>query len=366
LGIILKNSFKAFVVCFAWEKAHSSLKNPCGMFQYIKNLYGNNVWETQKDIKTARSLGIRYCAQNYLFKCLRKAFVLQKNQLQIIGETWKKINFKALNLDGSAELLLNPVDAGFSKEFFIYGFREPLNTAALFSCVARLKPTVLDVGSNLGYFPLIELEAGAKEVVAVEPVPSTFALLSRTLQRVKRVELLNIAISDREERLKLYVAAERNGTSSSRPFVGNSRRVIVEEINVKAETLQQMADQYPIDMVRMDVEGHEYRILGRKIPDQIDCISMELHVIPPYSKDQAVGLLRNLSEQNFQASVAINGMSFGYYFLVQHAGLELAYKLVTMINAQAPSCPQIHTDLSFNELVSWLPEPCVVYLFMQR
>jgi FkbM family methyltransferase len=301
-----------------------------------------------------------------LVNCIRKALVLKKNHAQVAAETWKKINFKALNLNGSAKLLLNPADDGFSKDFCVYGFREPLNTSAIFSHVARRKPTVLDVGSNLGYFPLVELEAGAKEVVAVEPVPSTFALLSRTLHWAKHVELLNVAISDEGRRLKLYVAKERNNTSSSELFIRNGRRVIAGEINAKAETLQQMVDQYPINMVRMDVEGHEYRILAKNIPDQIDCISMELHIIPPYDKSHAERLLRNLNEQNFQASVVINEMSFGYYFLVEHAGLEFTYKLATMINGQAPSCPQIHTNLSFNELVSWLPETCVVYLFMQR
>jgi hypothetical protein len=132
------------------------------------------------------------------------------------------------------------------------------------------------------------------------------------------------------------------------------------------ETLQQVADQYPINMVRMDVEGHEYRILAKKIPDQIDCINVELHIIPPYNKDQAVGLLRNLNEQNFQASVVINKMHFGHCFLVQHARLESAYKLATMINSQARSCPQIQTNLSFDELVSWLLETCVVHLLLRR
>ena len=64
---------------------------------------------------------------------------------------------------------------------------------------------VLDIGGNLGYFSIIELQAGAKKVISVEPVPSTFRLLSKTLEGYKEAKPLNIAISDSKESLKLYV-----------------------------------------------------------------------------------------------------------------------------------------------------------------
>ena len=100
--------------------------------------------------------------QTYSHAVPYKFFRAKKNKVHFAEPIWRDINFKALNLDASAKLLLNPLDEGFSKEFYLYGFREPLNTFAIFNNVTKSQPIVLDVGGNLGYFPLVELAAGAR------------------------------------------------------------------------------------------------------------------------------------------------------------------------------------------------------------
>ena len=61
-----------------------------------------------------------------------------------------------------------------------------------------------------------------------------------------------------------------------------------------------------MNMVRSDVEGHEYRILSEPVPDEIDSLCIELHVLPPFNKLQAVKLIQNLNSQNFNTHVEIN------------------------------------------------------------
>ncbi len=316
--------------------------------------------------KTIKSKGPIYFLHNYAYKLLIQDFFIRKSYTNLEKPTWKNINFQALQLRASGRLLLNPVDVGFSREFNVYGFREPLNTFVLFSYIAKEKPTILDIGGNLGYFPLIELEAGARKVVVVEPVPATFSLLSKTLADFDHAELLDIAISDHEGLLKLYTSTERNVTSSSRELITGTGHDVSGEFNVKACTLAEMAEEYRVNMIRMDVEGHEYAILARDIPKQINAINMELHVLPHYEKKQALGLLQNLRSQGFRVSVAVNEMGYGYYRIVHLLGLKNAYKLATSTLTQARSCPSVLLNPSVSELVDRVPEKGQIHLILER
>ncbi len=320
----------------------------------------------ERSSKTIKQKGFVYFLQNYAYKWLDQDFLIRKAYSNFEEPTWREINFKALELSASARLLLNPSDVGFSREFNVYGFREPLNTFSLFGYIAKEKPAILDIGGNLGYFPLIELEAGARKVVVVEPVPATFSLLSKTLAGFRQAELLDVAISDHDGLLKLYVANERNVTSASKLLVTNTGHTISEELNVKACTLAEMTDEYPVSMIRMDVEGHEYAILAGEVPEQINAINIELHVLPPYDKRQALRLLQNLRHQGFRVSVAVNEMGYGYYHLVQLVGLKEAYRLASSTLTQARSCPRIRRNPSITELVDRVPDRGQIHLLLQR
>jgi FkbM family methyltransferase len=256
---------------------------------------------------------------------------------------------------------------GFSREFNAYGFREPLNTYAFFCQVAKKKPVVLDVGGNLGYFALVELQAGAKKVVVVEPVPSTFSFLAKTLESYKeRTEVLNMAISDSEEPLKLYVATKHNVTSSFKQLLVGTGHKLAYEINATSNTLQNMAETYQVNMVRMDVEGHEYCILSKPIPDQIDSLCIELHVLPPFNKLQAAKLLQSLNSQNFHTHVAINEMEYEYYELIEKLGLKNTYNWITTFGSKSIKRPCIQVNPSFSDVTKMIPERGQIHLLLER
>ena len=326
----------------------------------------SNSAKVRRAIAVIRSQGFTYYSQNYLKRRLYNSFLKKKQYTKLNDCGWKEINFKALNLHGSAKILLNPLDMGFSREFNVYGFREPLNTYAFFCNVAKKKPVVLDIGGNLGYFSLIELQAGAKKVISVEPVPSTFGFLTKTLEKYKDAKPLNIAISDHKESLKLYVGTDLNVTSSFRQLFVNTDHLLAYEIMANAETLQSMEEKYPITMIRMDVEGHEYRILSERIPDQIDSINIELHVLPPFNKKHAVNLLQCLSSQNFKVHTAINEMSYEYYDFVHRFGLKRGYKLARALGSKLTVRPCIQVNPSFQDIVDKIPERGQIHLTLER
>jgi len=320
----------------------------------------------QQLIKDNKADGFACFAQRFALKLMDELFNIRKTKVKFKGEVWKTLNFKALGLNAEAKLLLNPKDEGFSKQFYLYGFREPLNTFVMFKTIAKKKPTVLDIGSNLGYFALIELQAGAKQVIAVEPVPLTFSLLSRTLEDYRNTTLLNIAVSNKHENLKLYVANEFNVTSSQATFLKNSGHKVFKEINAPAVPISTLAEEYPITMVRMDVEGHEYCLLGGDIPNQIETICLELHMLPPFGRRQVTKLFENLDRQGFKAARVIYEMPYGFYPLINHLGLEMTYKLANILKEENMSGVNIRQNIDLMNLADEIEEGGILHLILQK
>jgi hypothetical protein len=155
-------------------------------------------------------------------------------------------------------------------------------------------------------------------------------------------------------------------TTFSKQILTVNLHEVSEELHAKAVTLDAIAEKEPIGMVRMDIEGYEYHILGNRLPDSVKMISVELHVIPPYDKSQALELLGGLREQNFRVRVAINEMIYAYYPIIQHAGLKTAYKLVTEFNYFSRYCPCVRVNPSTEELEYMIPQQGQIHLILQR
>ena len=318
-------------------------------------------------IKENGADGVLSFAQRFSLQLMEEYYNLRKGTVKIANEIWRKINFSALNLhfDSESRLLLNPVDEGFSKEFYLYGFREPLNTFAIFNKIKQKKPFVLDIGSNLGYFPLVELQAGAKHVIAVEPVPLTFSFLSKTLEKYENATSFNVAMSDKEEMLRLYVAKKFNVTSSQPELLKDGGHEIFKEITIHALPLSNLAEKFPIDLIRLDLEGHEYFMLGGDIPDRINTICMELHVIPPFGRDHVRKLFKNFKRHGFRLSLVIDEMPRGFYPLVSNLGLEETYKLINSFKRKNLSGISYELDVDFDTFANNINRG-IVHLILEK
>jgi len=102
-----------------------------------------------------------------------------------------------IGLDSKIRIYVDPFDNGLSKDLLNYRIRKPLHVLMLYKIIAALKPElVADIGSNIGYFPLIELNAGAKRILCFEPNPIAYKYLKLNLNHFSnRVELFSKAIS---------------------------------------------------------------------------------------------------------------------------------------------------------------------------
>jgi len=288
------------------------------------------------------------------------SFLYRKEKKKIGGRSYRKIDFKVLGLGGDKKLLLNPNDRGFSREFHSYGFREPLNTMFIYKIVKEKKPIILDIGSNLGYFALIELEAGAKHVIAVEPVPETFRFLCENLKGYDNVTPLNLLVSDKEEISEFYIGDELNRSSLLPDFTEDLGCKIKEKLTIKTLPLSRLVKEYGANMIRMDVEGYEYRILSGKIDDQITTICMEFHV-PLFQKNEAISLLKNLFNQGFKSRFFIRTLFYQYYPFLVTLGVSPTLKLANFLEGK-----MIQKNLELNQIVPQIREPDVFHLILER
>lgn len=119
----------------------------------------------------------------------------------------------------------------------------------------------LDIGANVGHYTMrmAELVGPDGRVVALEPVPDTFALLAANarLFNYENVSLLNVAASDRVAAVGIHIPSFSNGLTNF-----YQARLEANESHLRVLTLPIDALSLPvIRLVKIDVEGHEAAVL---------------------------------------------------------------------------------------------------------
>jgi FkbM family methyltransferase len=177
-------------------------------------------------------------------------------------------------------IYLNPNDSGLSQQLIKWRIREPINTYFLSKMIRNLKPDVLDVGGNIGYFPLIEVLSEAKTVTAYEPVSDSFKFLVKNLIGFPNVKFYNRGLSDRIGVETIFVTDKRNMSTiipdKNILKLGNIK--IVGSEKIRMTTLKEACSKIWSSniLVRMDIEGYETKVL-KEIPDKVKYLSFELH-----------------------------------------------------------------------------------------
>jgi FkbM family methyltransferase len=129
---------------------------------------------------------------------------------------------------------------------------EPHVTAVL---EREIKPgsTFVDIGANMGWFTL--LAAGvAEQVIAIEPNPTNVQLIYRSLlaNHFERVRVVECAVTDRPTLLRLNFLRS-NGSVAAIDGASGQAITIVQGQPLDAL----LADAERVDVIKMDIEGHE-------------------------------------------------------------------------------------------------------------
>jgi FkbM family methyltransferase len=128
---------------------------------------------------------------------------------------------------------------------------------------AQLRATLLvDAGANVGYMSLLmaKFSAGTANVWAFEPHPEIYSALQRNVRLNdydSKIHLVQCALSETQGAAKLFlpIGFEKNRGLAS------LQRPTPQYIEVRTDTLDRCFAQQRIDVLKVDVEGHELSVL---------------------------------------------------------------------------------------------------------
>jgi FkbM family methyltransferase len=230
---------------------------------------------------------------------------------------------------------------------YFFGVWEPAITAYV-SGLLRPGDTVIDIGANVGAHTLLasHLVGPTGKVYAIEASPSIYRRLCVNLEAngVRNVVATNIAVSDKAERVSVYLHEESNlGRTTIVAHVA-AKLETTTEAQVEARKLQEIVPREAIRRARLfkiDVEGAEWLVIrGMKelLPELAPDAEILVEVNPA-----ALG--------HFGASVA------GFVTLLRDAGfaayrMENSYDVSAYINRARPDLqPLLSEDFSLVDIV---------------
>lgn len=159
--------------------------------------------------------------------------------------------------------------------------------------------TIIDLGGQNGYFSVFASKY-AKEIFTFEPIPENYNNILKNVQLNHLehiVKPVNLAVSDKEEKIKIYLS---NNTGGHSIYYGASGQFH----EISTTTLPNIFDDNHIEhchLLKMDIEGSEYNILY-SLPDEyfskIDHIRMEVHEIDKEQNNHRC-LINYLKQKNY-------------------------------------------------------------------
>jgi len=194
-----------------------------------------------------------------------------------------------------------PKDKGIARELAAHRIHEPLATQLIES---YLKPgmNVIDIGSNIGYYALLEarLVGAHGRVIAIEPVPDNFRQLSKNIRDngYKNILKYQVAIGDQTGTAPMHISEKSNWHCLS-PVPWKTTEILVPVTTLDA--LLATCRLHSVDLVRMDLEGYEVvviRGMQQTLAKYSPKLLVELH--PQVIGTQAiVGYLRLLKSLGY-------------------------------------------------------------------
>ncbi|WP_211828398.1 FkbM family methyltransferase [Kistimonas asteriae] len=125
---------------------------------------------------------------------------------------------------------------------------------------AKRNSTALDIGANIGNHSIYFSKFFSK-VIAFEPNPKTYRLLGINTEDISNIEAKKVGLSDKKDILNFKI--DKTNWGASRITGEDLNYDASSFINVHVESLDDvLSDQTSrIELIKIDVEGHELRVL---------------------------------------------------------------------------------------------------------
>ncbi len=167
------------------------------------------------------------------------------------------------------KMYLDIYDKGLSAQLIKYRKRE-MDHKFLLDRTLTEGSVVLDIGANIGYYALMELNliGPSGSLIAVEPSPWNVNLLEKNLELNKKKDNVRVvlgAISSSSGTDTFHLASSSN-LNTFQNYGTVTQHLTGETIEVNtyrvAEVLTKEEFDRGIDLIRMDVEGHEVDVIN--------------------------------------------------------------------------------------------------------
>jgi len=144
----------------------------------------------------------------------------------------------------------------------------------------------IDFGSNIGDVSTYINDKFGCKIYCYEPHPEAFALLKEKFKKYKNIQTINCAVSNQNLEQNFYLHKESNEESNLLYSQAASLEKMKENISldnkikIKCLHIKDILKKFNyIDCIKIDIEGHEYKILpfiieNRKMIKKVVC---ELH-----------------------------------------------------------------------------------------
>jgi len=200
----------------------------------------------------------------FLLRVLRTLIVRAYSQLKLLRYRLRfKNRFVTKTILGN-KMALNMDDKGMSTNLIIHELWEK-SAVQMVEGIAQRGNVVVDIGSNIGYYALLEARLVGEngKVFAIEPVDENLRTLKKNivLNDFPNIEVFQLAIGDENKHDNIYVSDFRNQSSMiHREDLTVNKKTKKQAIEVM--TLDRFLEDKPTpDLIRMDVEGYEYEII---------------------------------------------------------------------------------------------------------
>lgn len=140
------------------------------------------------------------------------------------------------------------------------------------------KPIVVDVGANLGQFNLFcRAYLGAERVISIEPLLSSYQLLSENAECVS--DCINMLVTEQESETSFHVARDSQLSSTVRADGGDYCEEIVMK-GLPLEVLLKSAGVDRINLLKIDTEGSEMNVLRSTgaLLEKTDVVLVEMSI----------------------------------------------------------------------------------------
>lgn len=215
-----------------------------------------------------------------------------------------EINFKPFGLKKPFPVFrINKHDVGLSQQLKKNGFREPINTLALVKAYKRLDPekwAILDIGGNIGYFPMIAALTFKGPIIVFEPVKRNYNLLFANVGAFDQVKVVNAAVGDHDGRGWITTTDSLNNCSFN-PNVEYFKACGIKKTgfeNVRVVGFKEAAKIPRSLFVRCDLEGYEETLFAQ-VPDNVKSLSFEFHT-KILGRSRSFEVLNQLQRQGFK------------------------------------------------------------------